>query len=375
MMLINSTLFMEKYSDLVFFRGRVALYSVLSALDINEGDQVAIQAFTCIAVPEAIFACGATPLYVDTSPQSVNMDSDDLEKKITANTKAIVVQHTFGIPAELDKIISIAKKHNIPIIEDCCHTLSSTYHGQIVGSFGIASFYSFEWGKPLVAGMGGILKVNNSDLQEKLEDNYNNFQYPRFTTELKLNLQYLAYQFLLRPSWYWQLRSFYHLLSRFGTIKGSYNPTGYDVQGIAEDFSLRMPTSTQKRLTDKLKSNHQNKQDLSWIVEQYKARITSSSVQQISVPSNASVVYSRYPLICVNKQKVLETAKQINIEIADWYTTPVHPLAKEKWHLVNYKADSCPNAEKMALSIISLPINSKVTQKDIDKIIKVIDYH
>ena len=143
-------LFLDNY-----FRGRVALYALLKALKVGKGDEVAMQAFTCVANPEAVMAIGALPIYVDVEVDGVNMDPGDLEGKITSRTRAIVIQHTFGIPADIAPLRAIAKRNNIPVIEDCCHTLASRYDGQTVGSFGIGSYYSFEWGKPLVAGIGG----------------------------------------------------------------------------------------------------------------------------------------------------------------------------------------------------------------------------
>ena len=81
-------------ADLVYFRGRVALYALLKALDVGPGDEVATQAFTCVAVPEAIMATGASPIYVDLEPTGFNMDVGDLQHKITSRTRAIIVQHT-----------------------------------------------------------------------------------------------------------------------------------------------------------------------------------------------------------------------------------------------------------------------------------------
>ena len=113
-------------SKYTYFRGRVGLYAILKALDIHKDDEIAIQAFTCLAVPEAILAIGAKPSYIDIKPMQFNMSVSDLANKITPQTKAIVVQHTYGIPANMDEITEIAEKFNIPIIEDCCHTLSGS---------------------------------------------------------------------------------------------------------------------------------------------------------------------------------------------------------------------------------------------------------
>ena len=140
---------------LCYSRGRVALKAILRGIGVSGGDKVAIQAFTCSAVPEAIMAAGALPLYVDIESDGFNMDPEDLRKKISHRTRAIIAQHTFGIPADMDRILGIANESQIPVIEDCCHTLTSSYKGKVVGSFGVGSFYSYGWGKPVVIGVEG----------------------------------------------------------------------------------------------------------------------------------------------------------------------------------------------------------------------------
>ena len=103
---------------LLYFRGRVALAEILISSGIVEGDKVAIQAYTCSAVPEGVYASKATPLYIDVVKEGVTMSHNDLEAKLdnTKNVKAIVIQHTFGIVANLEKIIEIAKKNNLIIL-------------------------------------------------------------------------------------------------------------------------------------------------------------------------------------------------------------------------------------------------------------------
>ena len=109
---------------------------------IGEGDEVLVQAFTCVAVPNSVLWAQATPVYADIDA-TLNIDPIDVEKKITNRTKAIIVQHTFGIPADMDALVALAKKHNILLIEDCAHSLGATYKGKKVGTFGDAAFFSF----------------------------------------------------------------------------------------------------------------------------------------------------------------------------------------------------------------------------------------
>lgn len=122
------------------YKGRIALYVILEALNIGAGDEVVVPGFTCMTVPLPLLSLGATPVYADIRPQDYNVDPTRLEPMVTPRTRAIVVQHTFGIPAEMDCIVETARRRGLHPIEDCCHTLTSSYKGRRVGTFGEAAF-------------------------------------------------------------------------------------------------------------------------------------------------------------------------------------------------------------------------------------------
>jgi len=237
----------KSLSEFVYFRGRVALYAILEVLGVKKGDEVITQAFTCIAVPEAIIAIGAKPIYVDIKSNDVNMGVNDLKNKVSSKTKAIIVQHTYGIPADMDDIIKITEEKNIPIIEDCCHTLISTYKGKMIGTFGVGSFYSFEWGKPIIIGIGGSAIVNNNLLREKLKSDYNGYKLPSRVNQLRLRLQYIMHNILYNPSRYWFGRYLYHKMASLGIAEGNYNPI-QEGESKSQDYSLRMSEYHKKLL-------------------------------------------------------------------------------------------------------------------------------
>lgn len=358
----NSTTTIQP-ANLCFFRGRVGLYALLKGLGIGVGDHVAMQAFTCIAVPEAVMATGASPLYIDIEDDGFNMSADDLASKVTPQTRAIVVQHTFGIPADIDGILRIANHYSIPIIEDCCHTLASRYKGKDVGSFGFGSFYSYEWGKPLVAGVGGSIRVNDKKLAEIIKADYANYNLPDIATQIKIELQYHAFSLLYRPSWYWPVRSAFHWLGDIGLLKGNYNP----VDEIADDFSRRMSPGVEKRLILKIKNLERQTQHIQWVSKQYREQIYSDAISHPVLKSGNDAIFARYPLLSSNKPDVLSMARKANVELAEWYATPIHPLMGKDLEKVHYRIGSCPNAEKRCAEVVSLPTHQMVSQRDIDE--------
>lgn len=149
--------------------GTDALHLALRALDIGPGDEVITVAFTFVATTEAIGIVGAKPVFVDINPDTFNMDADLIEAKITPKTKAILPVHLYGQPAEMDKIMAIAKKHNLYVIEDCCQAIGAEFKGKKVGSFGDIGCFSFYPTKNLgTMGDGGLAVTNSEALKNRM---------------------------------------------------------------------------------------------------------------------------------------------------------------------------------------------------------------
>jgi perosamine synthetase len=355
--------------DYTFYRGRVGLYVLLKALGVTGGDEVATQAFTCLAVPEGIMAAGAKPVYVDLAHNSVNMDVADLREKINVKTKAIIVQHTFGVPADMGPIVELAHERGIPIVEDCCHTLISKYGGNEVGSFGAAAFYSFEWGKPVVCGIGGACKITDESLRNRLAHISSCMRRPSIVTSVKVWGQYAVFKMLYAPQRYWLLKKAFRRLSGLGAVEGNYNSVGEGVE-IADDFSQLMVASSEQRLKKAMNRVDAVAEYSGKICTLYEAGLKDNHCEEVDVPNNAEPVYSRYPIWCDNKIDVLREAEKKNIEVADWYMTPIHPLSGSDLKKVNYTQGSCPEAERACGRIISLPTHEAVNLKYVDKVIQ-----
>lgn len=163
--------------------GTAALKLGLIALGVQPGDEVITQSFTFIATIEAILELGAKPVITEVD-KSLNMDPNDLEKKITDKTKVIIPVHMAGVSAKMDEIMEIAQKHNISVLEDSCQALGGKYRNKWLGTIGDAGVYSLDIGKIITTGEGGLLVTDNKEIYEKAKQysdhgHENNPDFPR----------------------------------------------------------------------------------------------------------------------------------------------------------------------------------------------------
>lgn len=143
--------------------GTAALKVALKALGVGAGDEVITQAFNFIATVEAILDCGATPI-VTTIDESLNMDPLDLRRRIGPRTKAIIVVHMLGAVANLSDVLAIAREHGIPVIEDACEAPGALWDGRPVGTLAELGVFSFDMGKLMTAGEGGMIVTSDERL-------------------------------------------------------------------------------------------------------------------------------------------------------------------------------------------------------------------
>ena len=147
--------------------GSVALDAAISAIGIEAGDEVILPSFTIISCASAIVRAGAIPVAIDCDPKTYNMDPALIEERITSKTRAIMVVHIYGLPSDMDPILSLAKKHNLRIIEDAAEMHGQTYNGKNCGSFGDISTFSFYPNKHITTGEGGMILTDDDELAQR----------------------------------------------------------------------------------------------------------------------------------------------------------------------------------------------------------------
>jgi len=346
----------------LYWKGRVALYALLKAMGVGKEDEVILPAFTCVVVSNAIIYLGAKPVYVDIDLETYNARFEDIKKAVTAKTKVIICQNTFGLSSNIEKITTFAKECNIFTIEDCTHGFGGYYNQKPNGSYCDAAFYSTQWNKPFSTGTGGFALINNLKLLEPIQKINQNLISPSFKQRISLKLLYFVRERVLNKHSYWLLVRFYRFLSRHNLVLGS--SSGGEIASVA------MPPKYFMELSDtQIKKGIQNLKTLSTVLKLrkenaqiYTEYLMSRNKNHVPFALFENHSFLKYPLLVENREEVFHLAENQKVELGDWFNSPLHPVQNgfEKWQL---NPACCPNAVFAGKRIINLPMDSKNTTK------------
>ncbi len=148
--------------------GTAGLHLCLRALGIGDGDEIIMPSFTFIAAGNAVLYERAIPVFVDIDPLTLNLDPGKLQRSITAKTRAIIAVHTFGVPADMDPIMDVARKYRLPVIEDACEAIGARYRGRPAGGIGDFGVFGFYPNKPITTGEGGMVVTRDSQMADTI---------------------------------------------------------------------------------------------------------------------------------------------------------------------------------------------------------------
>ena len=149
--------------------GTAALHAACFAAGIGSGDEVITTPITFAASSNCVLYCGGTPVFADIKPDTYDIDPEDIRRKITDKTKAIIAVHFTGQPCEMDEIHAIAKEHNLLVVEDAAHALGADYKGTKIGALSDMTTFSFHPVKHITTGEGGMITINDEKLYERLK--------------------------------------------------------------------------------------------------------------------------------------------------------------------------------------------------------------
>lgn len=364
-----------------FNSGRSALIAILEAVSIKKNDEVLLQAFTCNSAVNPILNRGAKPIFVDVD-ETINMQPEDLKKKISRsagsgripNPKAVMIQHTFGWPAQVKKILEIAGQNNLFLIEDCAHSLKAKYDGKFCGTFGQAAFFSFGRDKLISSVFGGMAVTNDDKIGEKLEKFQENLDFPSSIWIFQQLLHPILMSYLVLPAYGLNrflgriILGFFHQLSILSKAVYKKEKKGK----IPKYFPKRLPAALAFLALNQFRKLERFNEHRREIASFYEKELKNSNFALcLARPwEGREPTFMRYPVLTEkNTDEILERARKRKIYLDDgWRKIPVVPPDTEI-NKMEYLSGSCPRAEKIARSIVSLPTHINLSKKEAEKII------
>lgn len=326
--------------------GTAALHAACYAAGISKGDEVIVTSLTFAASANCILYCGGIPVFVDIDPNTLNIDINKIEEKITPRTKAIIPVDFSGQSVDMDKIMDIADKYNLIVIEDGAHALGSEYKGKKVGNRAHMTEFSFHPVKPVTTGEGGVVVTND----EKLYNRLNIFRTHGITRDNNLMNNN-------EGPWYYE------------QIDLGYNYRITDLQcalGISQMNKIDKFIKRRREIVRKYNETFVNLREIS---TPYEAEYSNSGWHIYVIRLNLATLN-------VGRKEIFEALQKENIGVNVHYM-PIylHPY----YQSLGYKKGLCPEAEKAYESMITIPLFPKMSEKDINDVIdainKVVTYY
>ena len=352
-----------------FGSGRMALYAILEALNIGGGDEVIVPAFTCNVVINSLLYRDIKPVYYDIETETYGPDPESIESLITPKTKAIIAQHSFGIPCKIDRINEIAEENGIYLIEDCAHAMGARYNGKPLGTWGIASFFSSDQTKVFSTQLGGMAYTTDKEVAEKLRGIQSISPHIPKSSIINLAFQIFISYFLRNP--------YVHFLGRYIFMLGYGLKIFFDFRD--DQIKFERPFNYPAKLSNL--QSYLGINQLEKLGENISLR-REMAFKYLEILKNKGVeldynygfpIFLRFPLMVKNRDEFVKKWRKY-FEVGDWFDEVIfgrhYPPEK-----AGYKPGTCPVTEFVTQHIINFPTyqTSKRIQNFLYKVMESID--
>ena len=354
--------------------GRSALYTIFKSLEAGPGDEVILQAFTCVAAMNPLVWTGFKPVFADADPDTLGLSLESVRERITDRTRAILVQHTFGVPAAVKEIADLAAEHDIVVVEDCAHALGVTVDGRRVGTFGNVAMLSFGIDKQLSSKTGGAVVAPEGALGERIQTEW---------ARLKPLSRAETLRWLLFPLIRIGLRHLPHptsdrtakLLERTGILRQAV--TAAELRG---GFPPGTPAGISGALArvilselDSLGPNLEHRATMSALYRSRLAPLTDASWKSteardakgtgsLFVPAMADGPLMRFPVLFAERSvrdRVRARLQAVGFDVTGWYDPPIFPAGVDLGAL-GYDPAQTPVARDLAARVLCLPTGRNI---------------
>jgi dTDP-4-amino-4,6-dideoxygalactose transaminase len=360
------------YKGFTFNYARSGMYVLFKSLGLEDGDEVLVQGYTCVAAVNPVIWSGGKVVYVDIDKKTGNMDIEDLKSKISEKSRVVLFQHTYGNSKGVEEVAEICKKEGLILIEDCTNTILGKNADRLIGSYGEASIFSFGRDKAVSGVDGGIVLVHKDsepNLSKEIMKEYEKLSYPQLKWVF-LELLYPVIWFFIKLTFNIKLGKVIHFISTKLNIlhraTSSKEKKGLKESGIPSLLPNSLACLAMGQLKD-LKKINKHRKDLSGIYEKELKQI--EEVDRFE--SGEGNVLLRYPILVDDRDELVDFLRQNNVYVGDWYTTPIAPVEVDMG-AVGYKKGFCPSSEDVCNRIINLPTHINVSEGDARGIIDLI---
>lgn len=345
-----------------FATGRLALTAILEALDVGPGDEVLVPVPTHVVVPNAVRAAGASPVFVDSDPRTLNVDLHRVRERVGPRTRVLLVQHTFGIPVDMDEALAVSRTHGLHLVEDCVHALGATWRGAPVGSLGRAGFTSTEETKVISTTLGGVAFTDDAELAERLRTAADHCRWPSHGMVQRRMVKLIAYHLLTWPPIHRPARAVYE-------AGGRRHPLPVPV--TAAESAGRVPAGYRERMSaaqaavglhqlERLQENLAHRRQI--------ARIYADALPdacRVHVPDGAGPTWVRYPILVGDRVDAVAALAPWSV-VGTWFSSVLEESVSPR--VAGYVDGSCPAAEVLARHLVNLPTHQRVTEEDARRI-------
>jgi dTDP-4-amino-4,6-dideoxygalactose transaminase len=355
-------------SSFLFSSGRESLLALFRSMNLKPGEEIVVQGYTCMVIPNAIHSAGGTPVYVDIDRDTLNLDCDEVEHRITPRTRAIICQHTFGIPADITRLRSICDARHILLIEDCAHIIPDT-KGPTIGNLGDAVLLSFGRDKAISGISGGALIARRDELTAKLRAEEQNAE-PVPIIKIVQWLNYPQAYFLARPFMgmkigfaFLKVLRMMRLLSPVLTDEekeGTMSPVLHAMPNVCAALALA-------ELNDLPRINNHRRM----LTAQYLEAMKQASIEYPK-SITTEMPLQKFPIFVKNAASIRSQLKKKNIHLDDGWTGCVVCPASSNIASAGYVPGSDPDAENASTMILSLPTHPTMTEKLAEELLSVI---
>jgi len=351
-----------------FNSGRSGLMAILDSLDIKKDDEVLLQSFTCNSAVNPILKRKAKPIFVDID-DTINLDPVDLKKKITPKSKAVMIQHTFGWPAQIEEILKFVRQNNLFLIEDCAHSLGAKYQGKFCGTFGDVAFFSFGRDKIISSVFGGMIITNNEKMGERIKEFRDKLDYPSNFWIFQQLLHPILINCLILPAYGLNqylgrlLLGLFHKLSILSKSVYKKEKRGKIPKYFPKRFPNALATLALNQFKKLEKFNNHRRKTASFYEKELKN--TGFNLPLAKSQEGRTPAFMRYPiLVNFDTDEILQKLRRKKIFLDDgWRKSPVVPPDTDI-DKMGYLFGSCPQVEKVAQNIVNLPTHINISEKE-----------